>query len=975
MKSQFNSVDPSTKLPEVEEKIGHFWDEDKTFQKSLDNRRNAKRYSFYDGPPFATGLPHYGHLVASTMKDTVPRYWTMRGFYVERRWGWDCHGLPIENLAEKELGLQRKKDIVEYGVEKFNDFCRSKVLEYADEWKKIMNRFGRWADMDKPYKTMDLSYMESVWWVFKELYDQKLIYEGYRSIHICPRCETTLSQSEVTEGYKTVKDLSLIAEFKSLDDSKTSFLAWTTTPWTLLGNVALAVGNDISYVKIEKKDEGVGEPVRFILAKDRLNEIFKGSEYQIVEEMKGKDLVGLKYQPLFPFADQKIDNFNNGWQIVAGNFVTTEEGTGIVHIAPAFGEDDLNLGKTLNLPFIQHIGMDGIIKPGYGEFSGLSVKPIGDIQSTDVKIIQYLAKAGLLFDKEQYEHSYPHCWRCDTPLLNYATSSWFVKITDLKPEALELAKKINWVPKHMKTGRFGKWLEGARDWSISRQRFWASVIPIWKCKCGEIRVLGSVKELEDLSGQKITDIHKHVVDEISFSCHKCQGEMKRIPDVLDTWFDSGSMPYAQVHYPFENEEEFNSTFPAEFIAEGADQTRAWFYYLHTLATALKKEVAFKNVVVNGIVLAEDGKKMSKRLQNYPDPVEIFNKYGADVLRFYLLSSPVMSAETINFSEKDVAELSRGFFRMLWNSYSFFVLYANNSGVEPKENYKSDSDNILDQWIMSELKSLTISVNKSMEAYNLSQATRAFLPFVDNLSNWYVRRSRKRFSSFEDNNDKSKALETLGYVLVELSKLLAPFAPFLAEEIYKNLTGLESVHLSNYPSADVANINKDLLQGMKRTREIVEMALSKRNETKIKVRQPLSALSYNGEILSSELEEIIAEEVNVKKVENISSTAENQEINLNTELSDNLIVEGEAREIIRQIQQARKEAGLNISDRISIYLSESDPDLEKVLQPHKNYIMKETLAQDFAIGTLDSATYHSQIKVFSKTYDLYIKANA
>ena len=729
-------------FPAMEDEVLNFWDRGKIFEKSIahpaslniesredkitshhplahfsqkeggrDNKV-VKEYVFYDGPPFATGTPHYGHIVASIMKDVVPRYWTMKGYRVERKWGWDCHGLPIENIVEKELGFKSKKDIELLGVAKFNETCRSKVLTYVDEWKKVIRRLGRWADMDNAYKTMDKDYMESIWWVFKQLYDKNLIYEGYKSMHICPRCETTLSQQEVAEGYKNVKDLSATVKFKLEPNQKigdfetddnTYILAWTTTPWTLIGNAALAVGSSIKYLVLSIK----GEAGKYIIAKDRASEVFKGKEYKILKEIKSKDLVGLEYKPIFDYyaKDESLKNKKNaapatpersdggrGWKIYAADFVTTDEGTGVVHIAPAFGEDDMNLGKEHDLPFIQHVGMDGIFKPEVTDFAGMHVKPINDTQATDVEIIKYLAHKNLLFSKEKYEHSYPHCWRCDTPLINYATSSWFVKITDIKDKALDLAKKINWTPKHMKDGRFGQWLAGARDWSISRQRFWASVIPIWKCegqkseirnqkseikegKCDNLKVIGSVEELEKLSGKKINDLHKHVVDEITFPCEKCGGVMKRIPDVLDCWFESGSMPYAQTHYPFANEQKFENNFPAEFIAEGVDQTRAWFYYLHVIATAIKNKPAFKNVIVNGIVLAEDGKKMAKRLQNYPDPTEVMEKYGADALRYYLLTSPVMLAENLNFAEKGVQESLRKVNMLLWNVYKFYEMYA------------------------------------------------------------------------------------------------------------------------------------------------------------------------------------------------------------------------------------------------------------------------------------------------------------
>jgi len=584
VKEKMEKQTNSSLVSKMEEEILNFWEQKEIFKKSVEKEAPKGDYVFYDGPPFATGTPHYGHIVASTMKDIVPRYWTMKGYRVERTWGWDCHGLPIENIVEKEMGSKSKKDIEKMGVAEFNERCRSKVLVYVGEWEKVIRRLGRWADMNNAYKTMDLNFMESVWWVFKQLWDKGLIYEGYRSMHICPRCETTLSQQEVAEGYKDIKDLSATAKFELADEPGTFVLAWTTTPWTLIGNVALAIGKNVDYVVLGIRNQESGIREKIILSKNRL-EIIKG-EYEIIRKLKGKDLVGKKYKPLFDyyFGNEKLENRQNGWKIYAADFVTTEEGTGVVHIAPAFGEDDMNLGKKEKLPFIQHVNMDGTIKAEVKDLAGLNVKPTDDTQKTDVEIIKYLAQHNLLFAKEKYEHSYPHCWRCETPLINYATSSWFVNVTKIKDKALKLAKKINWSPKHIKEGRFGNWLEGARDWSISRQRFWASVIPIWQCdQCGEKRVFGSAAELEKMSGEKITDLHKHIVDKITFKCEKCDGTMKRVPDVLDTWFDSGSMPYAQMHYPFQNKEKFEKNFPAEFIAEGDDQTRAWFYYLHVIA--------------------------------------------------------------------------------------------------------------------------------------------------------------------------------------------------------------------------------------------------------------------------------------------------------------------------------------------------------------------------------------------------------
>lgn len=992
----------------MEEKILEFWEKEKIFEKSLELRKDAPLYSFYDGPPFATGSPHYGHIVASTIKDVVPRFWTMRGFYVPRVWGWDCHGLPIENIAEKELGIKRKKEIIEkYGVAKFNEICRSKVLEYVEEWKKVIRRLGRWADMEKAYKTMDLSFMESVWWVFKQLWDKGLIYEGYRSMHICPRCETTLSQSEVAEGYKMTKDLSVVAKFELEDKPGTYLLAWTTTPWTLIGNVALAINSEVVYckLKVKSKEFEIKEGVFFILAKNRISYILEDGEYKIIEELKGEDLVGQKYKPLFNYysKDENLKNRENGWKIYSADFVTTEEGTGIVHIAPAFGEDDMNLGNKYKLPFISHVAMDGTIREEATDFAGLDVKPIENPKATDEKIIKYLEKKHLVFSKGQYEHSYPFCWRCETPLLNYATSSWFVDILQIKGEMLKLAKEINWSPSHIKFGRFGNWLEGARDWSISRQRFWASVIPIWKCEgeiknkkeekknsgCENIKVIESVKELEELSGKKITDLHKHIVDEISFKCDRCGGIMRRIPDVLDTWFDSGSMPYAQIHYPFnpdsisssgsnnygaENKEKLYSPkgFPAEFIGEGIDQTRAWFYYLHAIATAIMNSRAYNNVLVNGIVLAEDGKKMSKRLQNYPDPSEIMKKYGADALRFYLMNSSVVAAENLNFSEKDLAENVRGMFRMLWNTYYFYVLYANIDKFDTKSrrlNIKNKKiNNLLDKWIISEFNILVKDVNRYMEAYELSKAVRLFPVFIDNLSNWYVRRSRKRFwkparsaslsnegRSVNGNDiDKQQAYETLHYVLVELSKLMAPFMPFVSEEIYKNITREKSVHLADFPKADEKMIDNELNKQMEIARRFVKLGLAARAKAGIKVRQPLAKLEIN-EIVDNGLIDQIKEEVNVKEV-NFCGTVEKKPgiyteeegtsmIGLDVIISEDLRLEGEARELIRRIQELRKKAGYEVDNRITICYQGGS----KIFEKFGDMISRETLA----IGAIES----------------------
>ncbi len=916
-----------SKFVEREQQISDFWEKERVFQKSVEQEAPHGDYVFYDGPPFATGLPHYGHLVASVMKDVVPRYWTMRGHRVERRWGWDCHGLPIENIVEKELGFTSKKDIEAYGIDKFNETCRSKVEYYADEWKKTMKKFGRWADMEQPYFTMDLSYMESVWFVFKQLWGKELVYQDYKSMHVCPRCETTLSQQEVSEGYKDVKDLSVIAEFELVDEPGTYVLAWTTTPWTLPGNVALAVGEGVAYVKVTTEN-GL-----FILAKERVEDVFKDSQYEIVGEIAADELIGKAYAPLFPYyaAQENLENKENGWKIYGADFVTTEDGTGVVHIAPAFGQDDMNVGKQYSLPFIQHVTLDGKFTDEVTDFAGMYVKSIDDPMAADVAIIKYLAHNNVLFSKEKFEHSYPHCWRCDTPLLNYATSSWFVKVTAIKDLALTNAKEINWSPAHIKDGRFGKWLEGARDWSISRQRFWASVMPVWQSEDGEYLCVGSVAELEELSGQKVTDLHKHVLDAVTFE--KDGKTYKRIPDVLDTWFDSGSMPYAQLHYPFENKEIFEQNFPAEFIAEGVDQTRAWFYYLHVLATAIMEKPAFKNVIVNGIVLAEDGKKMSKKLNNYPDPNIIMETYGADALRFYLLSSPVMEAENLNFVEQGVKEVMQKVNMLLDNVLAFYQLYNGDT----KEIAYVPSSDVLDKWIVAKLHELIKEVTEAMNAYSLPKATRPILEFINELSTWYVRRSRDRFKSLDQ-----QAIATLGYVLKELAHVMAPSTPFQAEYVYQQLGFKDSVHLQRWPEYDEALIDQELLASMASARKIVEGGLAARNEAKMKIRQPLQSYTTSVvDALSDELTAIILDELNVKSL-NFGKDG------LDTKLTKELELEGQARELIRNINLLRKDRGLTIEDRVVIYQQGFD----ELVASQEDIIITSTLATEIISQQVD-----------------------
>ena len=925
---------------EEEKKILDFWVKDKTFAKSLDKKSPKGEYIFYDGPPFATGTPHYGHIVASVMKDAVPRYQTMRGYHVDRKWGWDCHGLPVENIVEKDLKLKSKDEIDALGVDKFNSECRRSVLKYADEWYKFIPRIGRWVDMDHDYKTMDVSYMESIWWVFKQLFDKSLIYEGYKSMHICPRCQTTLSNFEVTQNYKDIKDLSVIAKFELVDDKDTYLLAWTTTPWTLPGNVALALSDGINYVKVKSEDGS------YILAKDNVEKIFEGKKFEILEELDVNDLIGKEYKPLFDYyKDSDLDNKENIYRIQSSDFVTAEDGTGIVHIAPAFGEDDLNLGQEKDLPFIQHVDTSGKFKAEIIDWVGKQVKPKDNHQEADIEIIKNLAVKKLLFSKEKYEHSYPHCWRCDTPLLNYATSSWFVKVREIKDKMLKNNSQINWQPEHIKDGRFGKWLDGARDWAISRQRYWGAGLPIWKNESGEVICIGSIEELEKLSGLKIEDLHRPYIDDISWEDSK--GKWQRIPDVLDCWFESGSMPYAQVHYPFENKKEFEKNFPAQFIAEGQDQTRGWFYTLIVLSTALFDKPAFKNVIVNGIVLAEDGNKMSKRLKNYPDPTELIDKYGADSLRYYLLTSPVMKATDLRFVEKDVAELYRNLVMTTINIVNFYNMYVGNANIKDKEN-------VLDEWLNVRTQQLVASVTDNMEKYKLVEAARPILEYVNDFSTWYIRRSRDRFK-----DGSVSAIETTKRALEELAKVMAPFTPFLAEWIWKEIGYTNSVHLEDWSGADELSAKEDsIIIKMNEVRKVVEKAHAARDEASMKVRQPLASLSIKSNI-AEDYFTILEEEVNVKKI--IIDESLKSDVVLDTKLTPELEQEGLLRDIVRQINYLRKKSGLTIEDRVNLLYLSDDNLVKDVFNKFSDELSKQVLADSIKEGE-DKGIVSEELKV-------------
>jgi isoleucyl-tRNA synthetase len=1115
-----------------EEAILDFWDKNEIFKKTLDKESpkglpaQTGNFVFFDGPPFATGLPHYGHILPGTIKDVIPRYQTMRGLKVSRRWGWDCHGLPVENIIEKELSLGSKKDIETYGVEKFNKYARDIVFRYADEWKKIIPRSGRWVDMENDYRTMDPTYTESVWWAFKNLYDKGLVYQGFKSMLLCPRCETTLSNFEVNQGYKDITDISVTVKFELTESPKKYILAWTTTPWTLPGNVGLAVNPEMEYVEVQ----GAEPDSTYILAKTRVEAVF-GKEYKIIRNVDPKDIVGKSYKPIFEYYNKDTtENKENGWKIYSGKFVTAEEGTGVVHIAPAFGEDDMNLGKENNLPFIQHVNRDGTFKSEVTDFAGMKVKPIDDHQKTDIEIIKHLAKQGVLFSKTKIIHSYPHCWRCSTPLLNYATTSWFIKVTTMKERLVELNKTISWTPEDMGEGRFGKWLEGARDWAISRSRYWGAPLPVWQKESGEKIIVGSIadlkkyiglrngiflmrhgqsernvkklisskKEIKDpltleginesvtaakeLKKEKIDiifsspfsraketavivakeigmdekeiiyddrlveistegyedkswsdfdlrkniegiesldeirkrvmqliyeidkkyegkniliighggplnamrlggegfaykdiakhfyenplknaevikidfvslphnetyeiDLHKPYIDEVVL--RDTDGSvLKRVPEVFDCWLESGSMSFAQYHYPFENKEEFekvnSSLFSADFIAEGLDQTRGWFYTLLVLSVGLFDKVPYKHVVVNGLVLAEDGRKMSKSLNNYPDLMDVINRYGADALRYYLISSPLVKAEDFNFKESGVDEVYKKLIQKIYNVLTFYEMYPVLQDGKPKES-------ILDTWILARLNELTETITLSLDKYELDRASRPILEFVDDLSTWYIRRSRERFKSENVETRMSVSYYT-AYVLREFSKVIAPFVPFLAEEIYGRTGGeKESVHLEEWPM--LKTIDRGIVDDMKKVRLVVTEALELRQKAGHKVRQPLTSLTIPS-TFSSELLDIIAEEVNVKNV----FVSENSEIKLDTILTADLQNEGVARDIIRAIQDARKTENLSPDEKVKLVVYTS-PNIKSIIEVFDVMIKSPTQVTEIIYST-DPQTY-------------------
>lgn len=1036
--ARFEKVSPQVKFPQVEHEVLEFWDREEVFQKSLDQRQDADEYVFYDGPPFATGLPHYGHLLAGTIKDVVPRYQTMRGHYVSRTFGWDCHGLPVENEVEKDLELKSKKDIEAFGVDKFNEACRSIVLKYTNEWESIVRRMGRWVDFRNGYKTMDRDYMESIWWVFKQLWDKDLVYEGHKIMWYCPRCATPLSNFEVNQGYHDVEDPAITVRFADTERENTYYLAWTTTPWTLPGNLALTVGPEVQYVEVD--DDGT----HYILAEAQVKQYWRKEQPPVVARYTGAELVGRTYTPLFPYFAELAEE--GAFRIIDADFVSTESGTGIVHTAPGFGEDDALAGKAHGIPSVCPLDMEGQYTAEVTDYAGRYVKGCDD------EIIRGLKAEGKLVHRTQYKHSYPHCWRCDNPLLNRAISTWFVGVEQIKDKMLAANAQIHWVPGHIKGGRFGKWLEGARDWAISRNRYWGCPLPIWRNEeTGETIVVGSVAELEELCGQEVTDIHKHFVDPIELT-GKDGAKLTRVPEVLDCWFESGSMPYAQRHFPFEGADQLDKCFPADFIAEGQDQTRGWFYTLVVLGAALFDQPAFKNCVVNGMVLASDGEKMSKRKKNYPDPVYMMETYGADAIRLYMLNSPVMHSDDLRFSERrtdtdpdGVQETMRAVLIPLWNAYNFFVTYAIEDDWDPAANPLPETlDNPLDQWILSQCSVLIDTVRTSMDRYDLQAATACFAGFIDNLTNWYIRRSRRRFWKSESDTDKNQAYATLYHVLLTCAKTAAPFTPFITEAIYRNLRTDDmpiSVHLCDYPAAEEQYHDEALDRRMALAQTAVSLGRNLRRSHKTRVRQPLRSatlvsldattrddlaamasivkeelnvrevlvesdeerlvilsakpnfpklgpklgpkmrfaakaigsldadalrtLRHGGEVtidLDGESFTITEDDIELRREEKPDTAVANEgavTVALDLALDDDLQREGQARELVHVIQNLRKEAGLDVSDRI-VVRHNLGGGLELALASHQPYIANETLAVRFE--TLTGAEGVAPVKV-------------
>ena len=866
----YQKVDTNLNFVDREKKVEEFWKENHIFEKSMENRKEGETYTFYDGPPTANGKPHIGHVLTRVIKDMIPRYRTMKGYMVPRKAGWDTHGLPVELEVEKKLGLDGKEQIEEYGMEPFIKQCKESVWKYKGMWEDFSSTVGFWADMEHPYVTYYDDYIESEWWALKEIWNKKLLYKGFKIVPYCPRCGTPLSAQEVSQGYKTVKERSAVVRFKVVGEDA-YFLAWTTTPWTLPSNVALCVNPDETYCKVKAADGYIYYMAEALLDKvlGKLAKEEGEKAYEVLETYKGTDLEYKAYEPLFACAGEAAAKQKKKAHFVTcDNYVTMSDGTGIVHIAPAFGEDDSRIGRNYELPFVQFVDGQGNLTKET-PYAGVFVKKADPMVLTD------LDKEGKLFDAPKFEHDYPHCWRCDTPLIYYARESWFIKMTAVKDDLIRNNNTINWIPESIGKGRFGDWLENVQDWGISRNRYWGTPLNIWQCECGHMHSIGSRQELFEMSGDeraKTVELHRPYIDEITLKCPECGGEMHRVPEVIDCWFDSGAMPFAQHHYPFENKELFEQQFPANFISEAVDQTRGWFYSLLAESTLLFNKAPYKNVIVLGHVQDENGQKMSKSKGNAVDPFDALNKYGADAIRwyFYINSAPWLPNR---FHGKAVVEGQRKFMSTLWNTYAFFVLYADIDNFDPtKYELNYDQLPVMDKWLLSRLNTTVQAVDNDLANYKIPEAARALQEFVDDMSNWYVRRSRERFWAKGMEQDKINAYMTLYHALVTIAKTAAPMIPFMTEDMYQNLVrsvdkdAIESIHLCDFPTVNEAWIDKDLEADMKELLEIVVLGRACRNTANIKNRQPIGTMYVKAEKKMSEFyTDIIADELNVKEV--------------------------------------------------------------------------------------------------------------
>ena len=1040
----FKPVTPKLDVPAMEEAVLKFWKKEKIFEKSLSTRENGPEYVFYEGPPTANGKPGVHHVLARAFKDMFPRYKIMRGYHVSRRGGWDTHGLPVEIEIEKRHGFTNKQQIEEYGIAKFNEECRKSAFDYIQDWERLTDRIAFWVDLKTAYVTYHNEYIVSVWWILRQFWDTDLLYQGFKVVPYCPRCGTPLSDHEVALGYDEAVDPSVFVRMPLMDEEGTSLLVWTTTPWTLPANVAVAAGAEVDYVKVEHAlPEGGME--KLILAQALLEKVFRGEEYRVLDTFKGKKLKGTKYKPLFTF----MPTDKPAHYVILADFVTTEDGTGLVHIAPAFGADDMKASMENDLPVIMTVAPDGTFIPEVTPWRGVFVKDADESIKTD------LHNRGLLYRAEAYTHTYPFCWRCKTPLLYYAREAWYVRTSQFRDKLVELNQGINWVPEHLRDGRFGNWLSNNIDWALSRERYWGTPLPVWECgDCRHQYCIGSVEELSQLSGKDLTnlDMHRPHVDHVHFACQECGGKMTRVPELIDVWFDSGAMPYAQWHYPFENKEMFANQYPADYICEAVDQTRGWFYSLHAISTMLFENVAFKNVLSPGHIQDAEGRKMSKSLGNIVQPWDVLNIHGADALRWYLYTATPPGNER-RFSIDLVGEALRTFTIPLWNVYSFFVTYANLDGWTPASatarGKLAFSD--LDKWLLSELNTLVRGVTAAYEGYDPTNATRPLEKFVEVLSSWYLRRSRRRFWKSESDTDKQAAYTTLYTALVTLSKLIAPAMPFLADELYQNLVRSyypdepESVHLATWPDVDDYLIDEQLNKDMELVMRLASLGHAARSKANRKVRQPLAEVAFSTPNFAEhgvvrQYDDLLMDELNVKHVRMLDASTEalhhtvkplpkqlgqkygnkfpaiqkmilsldsetvahalmtEGKVNvvvdgeayeilpnevevkslaregfavaeegsyvaaLVTDLTPDLVAEGMAREFVRRLQDFRKESGLDVADRIRVYL-EASPLLKNAILKHHEYITGETLAVELSFGAKPEAA-----KVISDSFD-------